>query len=750
MNALTSHPLDAEQLAFVAASADAAAIALVGPPGSGKTHALLSRVITLTTKLTLPCQVRLLTTANPTPLADALGSSVAKTCVISTVAEFAQEVFLDAAETGAFDGEVQLLEDRDAFEHFLGLAEPLLNLEWPEFARNEIDPEVSGLRMPTRFLATTYRLFERLRAANIDPARLEEVALRGTAMFYSAPPNFADAELIRATKDTYRDSLRVNTRALDHQRRRESDLARIVGRLALTQTNVTVDTGTYSPQQALQAVTKALLEEPDFAATVRDRYPQVCIDEAQDLTQAERSFFSALYGKALSGVALAGDIDAAPRAAGAAALTFGMTEATVALQHRYRGNASIWTTHEASMAPISGPRPPHAPVEPTPSVYLLRAADIEAEARTIAREFAKRIADGTAPERCALVLRSLTCAWNYAEALLDEGIPIDFAGPVDPLEDRRAADTHALIWALLDRDATAAYLRIVGSPLLALNDRSIALLCAKPGEPTLFALEPGVPRERSSKAPDRLATNLLDGLNDTAFEAPIRERLEAFRARWNTWLDAVAAEPTIATMSRIIRESGLLIGSDVRTRLSRTMTARFLEALERQHEKLGEGTTLIAALRRYDSLRQLDIEPASSAPIDRTAMVISSAEAIRGFAFDAVAIVGARAGAFPRYYVPEAFLFSPSRGFIPRENVGSTGAGRTAKFTWYLHAVKAREGYNREERRLFASAISRAHGEVFISAAGPATRGVTAPELLEELRRARLKGVLDITPSKPS
>jgi hypothetical protein len=100
-----------------------------------------------------------------------------------------------------------------------------------------------------------------------------------------------------------------------------------------------------------------------------------------------------------------------------------------------------------------------------------------------------------------------------------------------------------------------------------------------------------------------------------------------------------------------------------------------------------------------------------------------------------VVIPDARAGSFPRWYVPDSFLFSPKFGMIPKDNVGEARAARTAKFSWYMHNAKTNKAYNDEERRAFQYALSRARSAVLVTASGKATRGVTAPEFLEELRK---------------
>jgi superfamily I DNA/RNA helicase len=72
---------------------------------------------------------------------------------------------------------------------------------------------------------------------------------------------------------------------------------------------------------------------------------------------------------------------------------------------------------------------------------------------------------------------------------------------------------------------------------------------------------------------------------------------------------------------------------------------------------------------------------------------------------------------------------------IPKENVGDAATARTAKLTYVLFRSKIRDKYNTEERHAFYCAASRARTRLYVSASGRATRGVSAPEILEELMR---------------
>ena len=130
----------------------------------------------------------------------------------------------------------------------------------------------------------------------------------------------------------------------------------------------------------------------------------------------------------------------------------------------------------------------------------------------------------------------------------------------------------------------------------------------------------------------------------------------------------------------------------------------------------------------------------------RGAVAIGSVEGVKGNEFDHVFIVNVRAGAFPPYYAPDSFLFSPNYGMIPKDNVGDASVARTAKFTWYMHHAKLRETFVAEERRALACAMTRARRTVTLSTFGKATRGVAAPEIVAELASRRIPGVADVSP----
>ena len=158
-----------------------------------------------------------------------------------------------------------------------------------------------------------------------------------------------------------------------------------------------------------------------------------------------------------------------------------------------------------------------------------------------------------------------------------------------------------------------------------------------------------------------------------------------------------------------------------------------LEEFAAEHPEARVAEILAYAQQRMES----DLESCEAADprgAGRGFVQMLSVEAAQGLEFDHVVVGNVRPGSFPLWYAPEAFLFSPKLGMIPKENAGEAQAARTAKFSYYIFRTKATQRYNERERRALHYAIRRARESVLVTASGTPTRGITAPELLEELR----------------
>ncbi len=142
-----------------------------------------------------------------------------------------------------------------------------------------------------------------------------------------------------------------------------------------------------------------------------------------------------------------------------------------------------------------------------------------------------------------------------------------------------------------------------------------------------------------------------------------------------------------------------------------------------------------AERRARSELEWCSFDANSARGDDAGFVTLASIEAVYGCEFDRVVVGGACAGTFPLWYVPDTFIFSPRLGMIPKDNAGDARASRTAKFSYYMFKGKARDNYNARERRAFGYALGRARERAIVTAFGKATRGVAAPEFVEEMRK---------------
>ena len=714
-------------------------IAFTGPPASGKTEALARRFAALTAAEPALAEAAIVTAARDDG-ARALAARIAGASGIAvrgaTLDALAFELLrAHPLETGlALD--LEPVGELDAEEIFERAAAPLFSAEWSDWLGADVDPEIAGLRTPARFADAALRLIRKLRDAGIDDQAFLAVALRGATTFYANPPNLASPALLSATKDEHRASLAADASELDRQRRRELDLAKILARLYRAYVDELVRRGCLTACDALAEATRLLENRPAIARALRRRLRVAFVDDAHDLSPAALRFLRALFGDALDGVAVAGDPGAATQTfAGARPeRIFGRAATTVSLA------PSLVPAQILAVARGVADADPARPVPPGDHVRVLRSADRIAEANEVADRIAALLRDGTPAGRIAVVHRTLRTLATYEDALVRRDVPVALAG--DPALFARAdvLDALAVLWTAVDPFRHVWVLRALQTPMMRLSDASIAVLCGEPAspQPALFTLPESTSegeRRWDRKRDLRLGSNLLLGERDADLSPVARQRvaeLRARRLRWTEWL----RHTDVATAARaIVEDGGLLLPrageTPARERLRATLVDRLIAliaayAARHRFDDLGRALAYCERLAASDRGPELVDERAD-------AVAVASVERVLARRFDHVFVVDARAGAFPPYYVPDAFLFSTTYGMIPKDAAGDAMAARTAKFTWYEHHAKPRAAYVREQRRLFAAALGRADRSVTISASGRPTRGVAAPELASEV-----------------
>jgi superfamily I DNA/RNA helicase len=671
-------------------------IAIVGGAGTGKTTALAARVER---------------TRASDPIAEPL--------LIDSPERLDEHAVTLLRANGV---DARLVDDVEAELDFAESAAPLLALQWEEFAANQLDPEVPGLRSPERFIQSAFRLLRRLRDAGVEPGVFLSRSLAGATEFYANPPNLADPALLFETKAAYHDSLDATPAELNRQYRREIDLAKILAKLYERYVALTESTGRMTGRDATLAAAALLRENAAVAAGLRERYRYAFVDDAQELTAAQVALLSAIFGDDLAGVTLCGDPLSAisPVRMAQPAATFARAGRTVELPTCYR-------RARREVMRLTAPRD---------------------EAQFIAERVADWLADGTAPERIAVLFQSVRYIATYEAALLGHGVPVVVSGDYNVFADRRALDALALLWNVHDPFRHDWLLRTLGNPAFGLSDASLSLLCAEPADPQrpLFAFddEPA-PTTRASrwnpKRDLRLGWNVIRGERDDALQPDAALRVERFRRLREGWLRAMRSSP-FEDFARLVWREGLAREGEPGSACARSQQIVLRRLLDRLCAFLceNEGAGVAGALDYAEHRRKSDLEACASLgdagvrDDSEGCVQILSVEAARGREFDRVVVAGARPGEFPLWYSPDAFLFSPRLGMIPKENVGDAQSSRTAKFSYYMVRTKAPKQYYERERRAFEYALSRARDDVLVTASGAPTRGVTAPEFLEGLR----------------
>ncbi len=726
-----------EQARAIAHSGRAGSLALRGAAGSGKSFALLRRAARLAQSesvlLTAPSD------AGVARLRAAVGEDgIAARLVCATFGEVAFDTLREVCDVA-----VARIDEHDASLRFEDVGAALFALDWTEFALAEIDPEITGLRTPERFAAAAFRLIRKLRAALVSPEEFRLAGLRGATEFYAKAPNFADATLLMATPPKYRDSLRVSGAELERQREREVDLVRILARLYTSYADMLAAHGCLTPIDAVYEAARVLKAQTAARAVARERYGAILVDDAQDLGAAQIAFLEGIASEGLANVTFAGDPDQSTRSfvgGGRGCVTLAQATTTIELQARYRSPAAI---EGAARLVLEQKASVVAKAPASSAVSLYRASDVREEARYVAADIHRRVASGTNPEKIAVVARNLRCVGSFVDALLARDVPVDVAGAASLFDFGAVADALGALWCVVDPYRHDYVLRALQSSWVGLSDASLAILCgdAEVPQPLLFTLPDEDPSDTRARRWDRrrdlrLGRNVTRGDVDPSLSSDGRERLAHVRAALARW-EALSRELEPLELARVIVDETVIATSDsgARGRFERHLYGRLTDMLQvaAARDPLASLHDLLVHIERVagaeDDLLAMELR-------DPCAVRVIDVEAAKGETFDAVYAVDVRAGAWPRYYVPDAFLFLPSLGMVPKENVGDTNAARTAKFTYALYRSKLREKYNAEDRRALYTALSRAKDFLSVSASGRASRGVSAPELLEELRAA--------------
>ncbi len=671
-----------------------------GGARSGKTTRLVERALeAAATSRVLLLGIGGSSTAN---LRSRIPSALGNPLTVAEIGELAGDIahFADPA--------LRCIDETAAYRIFERAAEELFAGTWPP-ADATIDIEVAELRSPERFLEHARGLVERLRRAAIAPREVVERAARGATAFYAHPPNLSSPALLAYLNDTARGALEVDTEELLRQHRREMDLAKIIAELYARFEHYLREEHLADRSAAFSLATAWLQENRDSEPRGAYAFDAVFVDDAEHCDERMHDFLAALVEGESRSLTLACDEQGA---------------------HRPMQGARVERLADGESERLTAI--PRSEVRPK----IERAPNRESEAQCVASWIAQRIATGTPADETAILLRDLDDGARFEQALHERGIATSRAGRCEIFRIAEILDAFALLCWVADPYAHDALLRILESPRLALSDASIALLCGKAASDQ-HSLFNGAERTTDDARPKaiRLGDNVLSGAVDPLLGDIARERLawlRAFHARGQARLETA---PLFDAIESIWGEGLAPIGpeGDARERSRQASLDAF--RLRIAECDAGNGTAALFSLCEH--LREVAKRERTEIAYRRREGFVTIAEidAAIGISFEAVAIPSLQAGAFPAYYVPPAFLFTPTYGLATRENAGGAKSTRAAKHAYVNYRYKLRERHIEQERRLFAFARSRANAALLLTAAGRPTRGINTPEFLEELRR---------------
>lgn len=630
----------------------------------------------------------------------------------------------------------RVIDDVEAADVFAAVASAALELGPLDTSSGELDPEVSGLRSPERFCGAAFALIAKLRSACIDAEEFERICLRGAATFYANPPNFSDIDLLLATKDTQRASLSVDATELERQRQREIDLAKILGALYRASLQH-FGRQTLAMRDLVPEALARLRADVHVRAQARASLLRLYIDDAQECTVAEFELVRELCGEDLSRLTFVFDdkltIGAFSGARPRQWLALPAEETARASAARSPQEIVLLAADFVTRTVTPQTR------EGTSALTIFHAMQKADEAAFIADRVAKLLDEGAAQASIAIILRTLQGSASYERALLARGIALDVEGDVSPLRNAAATDALAALWVACDPYRHAWLLRFLQAAPFAFPDSTLAVLCGDAPSPqgSLFEGEPAAPSGSGVDRSVRLGRHVFGADVDARLPGDACAKLAWLRQAASGWHELRERASLVHFAARVFEDVGLPV-TDTNA-AQRDADARAIERLFtriERYELMHPGARLEDFLEHAQSLGTSE-HARTGDGYGRHCVQLLSVAAARGRSFDHVFIANLHAGAFPRYYTPESFLFSPSLGIIAKDNAGGTHAARTAKYTYYDFRYKPAAAYYEHERHMLALAMLRARSTLTVTACERPTRGIGAPEFLTELRTLR-------------
>jgi DNA helicase II / ATP-dependent DNA helicase PcrA len=447
---------------------------------------------------------------------------------------------------------------------------------------------------------------------------------------------------------------------------------------------------------------RLLHEHPHVRERVAGRYRHVLVDEYQDTNFAQGMLLRLLVDAHRQVTVVGDDDQSIYRFRGASQknlLDFReeLPEAElVTLERNYRSGRRILAAARAVVEPVPERIPKKLKGASGGRVRFWRCHSERAQAQAVAAEAEKLVADGVAPDRISVLVRSVKSeGGTVASALEERAVPARVCGAAAYFQRAEVRDVLAWLRALADPGDSGAVVRALSRPPVELRSVDVARLTQlarrrKLDMPSAVAAalegpqlsEEGRDRARVFLRLYRSASNAFEDRRPDAFVLRLIERIGLRRQQvFATQADTVERLRNIAKLSE-------LAGSYMR----------------REPQATARDFTRYLAAVAESGLREEEAVGVPAAP----AVQVLTMHAAKGLEFDHVFVLGLSAGRMPGPFRPQADGVPDE---LLRERVAPTTAGRE------LHEA--------EMRRLLHVAMTRARKGLVLAWAEGGQPGAT-------------------------
>lgn len=483
-----------------------------------------------------------------------------------------------------------------------------------------------------------------------------------------------------------------------------------------------------------------IVKRPDIGRSLRGRFRHCIVDEYQDTDPRQIRLLEAMFGEGCERVMVVGDprqtiygfrgidpLNLALFGRKPACVTFALTEnrrsrqEILDLAHSVigshfedreplqatRGEADTPVVHAASHWGLVGGEPPNAARTRELEAQWVGAKIVEllASGRSVERQDRPGEFEPLAPRHIAILSRRKTKLQPLIEALNACDVPFRQYGGAGFYEAPEVLDALAWLRLVTDPLDDAAAARVLSSPSVGLSDASIAALC-------------GDMRIEGSHLSSRA---VVEDLPDS-FDADARNRLDRFRRTIDA-LEEFGGAPLVIAWEAVVDRASLLLTADTRSGHRSDQARANVEKLSAMVRSFAERNPGSRAADFDQYVRELSLAEADDQEADppsADAINVMTIHAAKGLEWPVVFVIDVWPQMPPDY---AAVRLDPRSGAL----LAGEGPDLKRPFhTTYVDLAADAGGLTsgererdlereREERRLFYVALTRARDELFVS-----------------------------------